>query len=84
MKLLDRHKLATLMVIRNVSNRQLAKIAGWKAHSYVARLLDGSATTLKTDPALRIAEYFGVPVNDLFVTRLSTDTAHTAKQRRAA
>lgn len=84
MKLLDRHKLAKLMVIQDVSNRRLAKIAGWKSHSYVARLLDGTATTLKPDPALRIAEHFGVPIDDLFVTRLASDNAQIARRKSAA
>lgn len=66
-------KLAKLMVIQDVSHRRLAAAAGWKSHSYVSRLLRGEAKTLDTEPALRIAAFLGVGVDDLFLTRASSN-----------
>lgn len=71
MELHDRKKLAKLMVIQELSQRELAQLAGWKTHSYLGRLLRGDAKTLNPDPALRIAKALGVGVDDLFLTKVS-------------
>lgn len=70
--------LSELMDEREVSQRQLAAIAGYASHSYIARLQKGDVRTLDTDPALRIAHFFGVPVNYLFATKVddSTNSPH--------
>lgn len=69
-----RKRLATLMVIQDKSQRDVARAAGWSSHSYLGRLLRGEVDTLDTDPALRIARFFGVGVDDLFVVRISSST----------
>lgn len=74
MKLIDHKRLAKLMVIQGVSDRSLAKAAGWKSHTFVKRLREGQATGCKPEPALRIARHLGVGVDDLFMVRLSTDS----------
>lgn len=79
MLLKDRKQLAKLMVIQGVSARQMAKIAGWKSHSYMNRLLAGEVKTLATDPALRIAHYLGVGVDDLFLVRVSDEAGQNAR-----
>jgi transcriptional regulator with XRE-family HTH domain len=84
MKLLDRKKLAKLMVIQGVSARGLAKAAGWKSHSYMNRLLAGEVSSLEPEPAVRIARHLGVGVDDLFMPRLSTDTGQTRQLGRAS
>ena len=84
MFLKDRKQLAKLMAIQGVSNRQLAKAAGWSSHSYMNRLILGKVKSLDTDPALRIAHYLGVGVDDLFMVRMSTDSGRSAKRGRAA
>lgn len=84
MKLLDRKKLAKLMVIQGVSARGLAKAAGWKSHSYMNRLLAGEVSTLEPEPAVRIARHLGVGVDDLFMPRLSTDTGQNRQLGRAS
>jgi transcriptional regulator with XRE-family HTH domain len=81
MKLLDRKKLLKLMVIQGVSQRQVALEAGWASHSYLGRLLRGDVDTLEPEPALRIARFLGVGVDDLFMPRLSSDTAHSGQSR---
>lgn len=84
MVLIDRKKLAKLMVIQDVSQRELAKAAGWKSHSYLGRLLRGDVNTLDLEPAVRIAMYLGVGTDDLFVSRTSSDSRQTGKRLAAA
>lgn len=83
MRITDRKKLAKLMVIQDVTQRELAQAAGWRSHSYLGRLLRGDADTLEVEPAVRIAQYLGVGTDDLFVARVSSDTRQSA-QRTAA
>lgn len=83
MVLNDRKKLAKLMVIQDVSQRELAEAAGWKSHSYLGRLLRGEVNTLDVEPAVRIAMYLGVGTDDLFMSRASTVGAQAAPRRRA-
>ena len=72
----DYKKLAKLMVIQDVTDRDVAAAAGWKAHSYVSRIRRGEVKTLRAEPALRIAQFFGVPLEDLFLTRLDSSNVH--------
>lgn len=80
MKLHNRKGLLKLMAIQGVSARQLAEAAGWESHSYMNRLIKGpeghkdGVDTCKVEPAVRIAEFFQVGVDDLFVARTSRDT----------
>lgn len=80
MILKDRKRLARLMVIQEVSYRDLARAAGWKSHSYVGRLLRGEAKTLDTDPALRIANYLRVAVDDLFLVRVASNSVDSRQK----
>lgn len=73
MELKDRELLIELMEERGISQRKLAKKAGWASHTYLQRLLRGEVKTLNTDPALRIAHYLAVPVHRLFFTRVDTN-----------
>lgn len=62
----DPKKLARLMILQDVSQRELAAAAGWKTHSYLGRLLRGEAKAISPGPAQRIADYLEVGVEDLF------------------
>lgn len=84
MVLKDRKQLAKLIVIQGCSARQLARAAGWKSHTYMQRLLRGEATTLEPEPAVRIAKYLGVGVDDLFLVKTSSEAGQSAKSRTAA
>lgn len=84
MVLTDRKRLAKLMLIQGVSQRELAEAAGWKSHSYLGRLLRGDVNTLENDPAVRIAHYLGVGTDDLFLSRSSTGVAQSTQRRKAA
>lgn len=79
MHLTDRKKLAKLMLIQGVTQRELAEAAGWESHSFLGRLLRGDVKTLKAEPAVRIALYLGVGTDDLFVARASSDTGRNVK-----
>lgn len=84
MRVIDPKKIAKLMLIQEVTQRELASAAGWESHSYVARILNGQIRTVTPDRAARIARFFGVGIDDLFAARLSTDTGPAVKKRRAA
>ena len=85
MELIDRDKLVRRMTKMGVSQRELARAAGWKSHTYMRRLINGEARTLNTDPALRIAHYLHLDVDDLFVTRVTTNRTqpHTVERAHA-
>lgn len=84
MELKDRTLLAALMEQQGVSARRLARLAGWRSHSYMNRLLTGEVKTLNTEPAARIAHTLGVPFNLLFVTRVDGDSVHSGRQKVSA
>lgn len=84
MQLINLKRLKTLMVVQEVSQRELATAAGYKSHAYMGRLLRGEVDTLDKDAALRVALYLGVGVDDLFVLRSSSGSRQTAKRKVAA
>lgn len=84
MLLTDRKRLARLIVIQEVSKRSVARAAGWKSHSYLLRLLAGTATTVEPEHAVRIATYLGVDVSDLFTPKTASVTGQIAKQKGRA
>lgn len=84
MQVIDLKRIQKLMVIQDVSARQLAEGVGYASHSYVTRILRGEITTVTPERAARIARFFGVGIDDLFVPRLSSDTRQTVNRRGAA
>lgn len=70
MELKDRKRLLRLIEIQEVSRRDVARAAGWESHSYFNRLCNGDVDTCKPEPALRIAKFLGVAVDDLFLTKV--------------
>lgn len=82
MQLKDPKKLARLMVIKDVSQRDLAKAAGWgKSHSFVGRLLNGKASTLSVESAARIAHFLECGVDDLFLVKVSSSIEQNGPQK---
>ncbi|MCW3766437.1 helix-turn-helix transcriptional regulator [Paenarthrobacter sp. PAE-2] len=82
MILKDPKKLAKLMVIQEVGQRELARAAGWKAHSYLGRLLAGTATNVEPEPAARIASYLGVGVDDLFLVKVDSSSVQSGQTEK--
>lgn len=82
--LIDRRKLKRLMREQGVTHRDLAEVAGYRAHSYIGRLVRGEVNSLGTDPALRIAHRLGVPVEALFFTGPTSNYGHDDRKTRRA
>jgi transcriptional regulator with XRE-family HTH domain len=82
MILKDRKQLASVMIVQGVSQRELAKAAGWKSHSYLGRLLRGEVRSLDGDAALRIAHRLGLPVDLLFLTKVSEKIDGSVRSKR--
>jgi transcriptional regulator with XRE-family HTH domain len=81
MQVLDPRKIQKLMVIQGVSARTLAEAVGYASHSYITRILRGEIKTVTPERAARIARFFGVGIDDLFVPRLSTDAGPSVKRK---
>ena len=84
MRLHNRKGLRTLMVVQDVSQRRLARAAGYRSHAYLGRLLRGEVDTLRPEAALRIARFVQVDVSFLFVARSSIDGACFVYHHREA
>lgn len=84
MELKDHTLLAELMSEQNKSARHMARIAGWRSHTYMQRILKGIAKNIETEPAARIAHELGVPFGLLFRTRVSGNTAQSVRERKSA
>jgi len=84
MKVRDRKKLQRLMIVQDVSHRELAEAVGWKSHSYVGRICRGQITNVQPEPALRMAKFFGVGVEDLFLTEVDNEHGRSVKQNHHA
>lgn len=82
MEVRDLEMLKSLQIVRKVSNRDMAKIAGYNAHSYMNRIMKGDAKTMDPEPALRLAKFFGVGVEYLFSTEVSTKPAQNKQNKR--
>jgi transcriptional regulator with XRE-family HTH domain len=70
--------LRTLMVVREVSQRRLARAAGYRSHAYMGRILRGEVDTLEPEAAVRIARFLEVGVDFLFAPTMSTVTTQYA------
>lgn len=79
----DHKKLARLLVIQEISHRQLADALGWKSHSYVGRMCRGKVRSLDPDAALRIAKILQTPVDDLFVIKVSSEVGQNGQDAAA-
>lgn len=72
MELHDLKLLKALMRSHGLTQRDLANVAGYKSHAYVGKLLRGQVKTLEPTPAARIAHFFDIDQDDLFVARSSS------------
>jgi transcriptional regulator with XRE-family HTH domain len=72
--------LRTLMVVREVSQRRLARAAGYRSHAYMGRILRGEVDTLEPEAAIRIARFLQVGVDFLFAPTVSTATTQYARR----
>ena len=82
MRLHNLKGIRSLMVVQDVSQRRLARAAGYRSHAYMGRLLRGEVDTLEPEAALRIARFLQVEMGFLFMPRPSTDDARSAHRQR--
>jgi transcriptional regulator with XRE-family HTH domain len=87
----DHTKFASVVLVQDITQRELAEAAGWESHTYLGRLLRGEAKTLSDEAALRIAHKLGLPVDMLFMTVVSEKTgqsvqtkSHSGTKKKAA
>lgn len=65
-----RKRLAKLLIIQEVTHRELAAAIGWKSHGMISQLITGTRNGVEPDKALGMAKYLGVEVSDLFLTEM--------------
>lgn len=79
----DHKKLARLLVIQEISHRQLADALGWRSHSYIGRMCRGDVRSIDGDAALRIAALLKTPVDDLFAIKVSSHSGRIGQNEAA-
>lgn len=76
-------KLAGYLLVKGITHRQLADALGWKSHSYIGRLVRGQIKTLDPDAALKIAKILEVPVDELFIIKVSSESGRNGQDKAA-
>lgn len=66
-----------------LSARRLSESMGWKSHTYAQRILRGQVRSVSTDTASRIAYLLGVPVDLLFMPKVSGNAGGNVKEKVA-
>lgn len=79
-----RKRLAKLLLIQEVSQRDLAEAIGWKSHTMVGYLLRGEKNSVSPASAVAIAKFLGVDVSDLFLTEMPSVARQGTQRRRLA
>lgn len=83
MELISPERLRRPMDRQAVSARAVARAAGWKSHTYMQRLLRGEEKNVKVASAVRIAYFLDVSIDDLFLTKTSSEAVELANLRAA-
>lgn len=81
MVLKDRKMLGRLIVLQDWTIRGLARESGFQSHSYLNRLVLGQVKTCSAERAVAICANLQVPVDSLFLTKMSTDSEHSSGAR---
>lgn len=66
-----------------LSARGLAETMGWKSHTYAQRILRGEVHSVTSDTANKIAYLLGVPVDLLFMPKVSGNAVDSVKEKVA-
>lgn len=79
-----RELLIELMEGNGDSHRKLARVANYKSHSYIGRLLDPAdpARTVTLEAGSRIAAYYGLKPHRFFVTEVSFGDGRKVLKKR--
>lgn len=70
----DAELLRRLMETKGFTARRMSRDLGWSSHSYMNRILTGKVRTVTPDAAMKIAFLLQVPVDVVFVPRVSGET----------
>lgn len=81
MVLKDRKMLGRLIALQDWSIRGLAHASGFKSHSYLNRLVLGRVGTCSAERAVALCANLQVPLDSLFVTKMSSDPVQASKGR---
>ena len=77
-----RRRIAKVLLINNMSQRELARQLGFKSHSYIGRIISGQVHSVSPDTAARIAVKLGMPMDDLFLPKSSDNSGSYDRQDR--
>jgi transcriptional regulator with XRE-family HTH domain len=77
---MTRTSLRRLLRTKGFTARALSRQMGWKSHSYLNRILAGDVRTVTPDVAVKIAYLLQVPVDLIFVPRVSGDTRQSERR----
>lgn len=83
MQVKDADLLRRLLEAKGYTARRLSKQMGWKSHSYMNRVLNGQVRTVTPDAAVKIAYLLQVPVDLIFVARVSGDSRQSEGRKSA-
>lgn len=83
MQVKDADLLKRLMETKGVSAREVSRAMGWRSHTYLNRVLAGEVHTVKPDVAVKIAYLLQIPVDLVFVPRVSGDTRRFERRKSA-
>ena len=76
----DADLIRRLMESKKVSARQISRDMGWTSHSYLNRILAGKVRSVSPDAAVKLAYLLQVPVDLIFVPRVSGETRQNERR----
>lgn len=76
----DAPLIRRLMESKGLTARQISRDMGWSSHSYFNRVLSGQVRTVTPDAAVKLAYLLQVPVDLIFVPRVSGDARQNVRR----
>lgn len=83
MQVKDADLLKRLMATKGLTAREVSRAMGWQSHSYLNRVLAGDVKTVRPDAAVKLAYLLQIPVDLIFMPRVSGDTRQSERQKSA-
>lgn len=79
-----RKRLAKLLLIQDVTHREVAEAIGWKSHGMIGHLLAGRRTGVEPVHAIALCKFLGVDLSDLFLTEMPSVTRQASHRKSGA
>lgn len=76
----DADLIRRLIESKGLTARQISRDMGWTSHSYFNRVLNGQVRSVTPDAAVKIAYLLQVPVDLIFVPRVSGETRQNVRR----